>query len=58
MKTPGLDITKTHAQRVFDFTDEVVNHYTKYIEPELVEAALKIIRDYILKKDKESSIGK
>jgi len=27
MKTPGLDITKTHVQRVFDFTDEVVDHY-------------------------------
>jgi len=30
------------------------NDLTKYIEPEVVEAALKIARDYILKKDSES----
>ena len=30
------------------------NDLTKYIEPEMVEAALKIARDYILKKDGES----
>ena len=30
------------------------NDLTKYIEPEMVEAALKIARDYILKKDNES----
>ncbi len=29
------------------------NDLTKYIEPEIVEVALKIVRDYILKKDKE-----
>ena len=30
------------------------NDLTKHIEPEIVEASLKIARDYILKKDKES----
>jgi aminopeptidase YwaD len=30
------------------------NDLTKHIEPEIVEAAVKIARDYILKKDKES----
>ena len=30
------------------------NDLTKYIEPEMVEAGLKIVRDYILKKDDES----
>lgn len=30
------------------------NDLTRYIEPEVVEAALKIVRDYILKKDNES----
>ena len=30
------------------------NDLSKYIEPELVEAALKIVRDYVLKKDSES----
>jgi aminopeptidase YwaD len=30
------------------------NDFSKYIEPELVEASLKIIRDYVLKKDREA----
>ena len=43
---------------ISQFGDGLVYHtrndVTKYIEPELVAASLKIIRDYILKKDRES----
>jgi aminopeptidase YwaD len=43
------------------FGEDLVYHtqddVTESIEPELVEASLKIVRDYILKKDSESSIG-
>ena len=43
---------------ISQFGDGLVYHtrndITKYIEPELVAAALKIVRDYILKKDRES----
>jgi len=46
---------------ISQFGDGLVYHtrndVTKYIEPELVEAALKIVRDYILKKDSDSPIG-
>jgi hypothetical protein len=40
------------------FGDDLVYHtpddVTEYIEPELVEASLKIVRDYILKKDSQA----
>ncbi len=45
----SFDISKFSEGLVYHTSNDV----TKYIEPELIEAALKIIRDYILKKDSE-----
>jgi len=46
----SFDISKFGEGLVYHTRNDV----TKYIEPELVEAALKIVRDYILKKDSQS----
>jgi len=46
----SFDISKFSEGLVY----HTPNDLTKYIEPEVVEAALKIARDYILKKDSES----
>ena len=46
----SFDISKFGEGLVYHTRNDV----TKYIEPELVEAALRIVRDYILKKDSES----
>lgn len=46
----SFDISKFSEGLVYHTRNDV----TKYIELELVEAALKIVRDYILKKDSES----
>jgi aminopeptidase YwaD len=45
----SFDISKFDQRLVYHTPDDV----TEFIEPELVEATLKIIRDYILKKDAE-----
>jgi len=45
----SFDISKFGEGLVYHTRNDV----TKYIEPQLVEAALKIVRDYILKKDSE-----
>ncbi len=45
----SFDISKFGEGLVYHTRNDV----TKYIEPKLVEAALKIIRDYVLKKDSE-----
>jgi hypothetical protein len=49
----SFDIRRFGEDLVYHTQDDV----TESIEPELIEASLKIIRDYILKKDSESSIG-
>jgi hypothetical protein len=49
----SFDIRRFDEDLVYHTQDDV----TESIEPELIEASLKIIRDYILKKDSESSIG-
>jgi tetrahydromethanopterin S-methyltransferase subunit F len=49
----SFDIRRFGEDLVYHTQDDV----TESIEPEMVEASLKIIRDYILKKDSESSIG-
>jgi aminopeptidase YwaD len=49
----SFDISKFSEGLVYHTRNDV----SKYIEPELVEASLKIIRDYILKKDSGLSIG-
>ncbi len=46
----SFDISKFSQGLVY----HTPNDLTKYIEPEMVEAALEIVRDYILKKDNES----
>jgi aminopeptidase YwaD len=46
----SFDIRKFNEDLVYHTRDDV----TEYIEPELVEASLQIIRDYILKKDIEA----
>ena len=46
----SFDISKFGEGLVYHTRNDV----TKYIEPEMVEAALRIVRDYILKKDSES----
>ena len=46
----SVDISQSGDGLVYHTRNDV----TKYIEPELVAASLKIIRDYILKKDRES----
>jgi len=46
----SFDIRKFNDNLVYHTPDDV----TEYIEPELVEASLEIIRDYILKKDSEA----
>ncbi len=50
MAAISFDISKFSEGLVY----HTPNDLTKYIEPEGVEAALKIARDYILKKDSES----
>lgn len=45
----SFDISKFSQGLVY----HTPNDLTKYIEPEMVEAALKIVRDYIIKKDNE-----
>jgi hypothetical protein len=45
----SFDISKFSQGMVY----HTPNDLTKYIEPEMVEAALEIVRDYILKKDNE-----
>lgn len=46
----SFDIRKFDEDLVYHTPDDV----TEYIQPELVEASLKIIRDYILKKDSQA----
>ncbi len=50
MAAISFDISKFSEGLVY----HTPNDLTNYIEPEVVEAALKIARDYILKKDSES----
>ena len=50
MAAISFDISKFSEGLVY----HTPNDLTKYIEPEVAEAALKIARDYILKKDSES----
>ncbi len=46
----SFDIRKFDEDLVYHTPDDV----TEYIQPKLVEASLKIVRDYILKKDSEA----
>jgi aminopeptidase YwaD len=48
----SFDINKFDENLVYHTPEDVI----EYIQPELVEASLKIIRSYVLKKDQESSI--